>query len=279
MLTTFASSKIHVSIAAEEVFSIAGFPITNSMILGGLGILVMLMVFLHVTRQLKRGGKKSSLTKLTQWAVEGMYKNIFDIIDDKKIARSIAPLALTIFFTVLFTYWISVLPGVGTITYNGVLLFRGLPADLNFTFALAIITIVAVQFYAIRQHGFFGNIGRYAINPFKNPVGAVEGALEFVGEFSRMISLSFRLFGNALAGEVLLIVAIVLANYVSPTFLPALIIFELFIGFIQAYVFYVLTLIFASLAVAGHGSHEDEKTATPENVRSLDDLKTSQAQR
>ena len=165
-------------------------------------------------------------------------------------------MALTIFFTVLITYWLAVLPGVGSITIGGVPLFRGLPADLNFTFALAIITIVTGQLYAIKHHGVFGNAGRYLKNPLKDPIGAFEGILEFVGEFSRLVALSFRLFGNAFAGEVLLLVIAVLTSYFGALVLPAFIAFELFIGFIQAYVFFVLTLIFTSLALITHGGHD-----------------------
>jgi F-type H+-transporting ATPase subunit a len=108
-------------------------------------------------------------------------------------------------------------------------LFRALPADLNFTFALAIITIIASQIYAVRKHGFFGNIGRYLKNPIKDPIGAFEGILEFVGvSFSRLVALSFRLFGNAFAGEVLLLLIAVLTSYFASVVLPFFMAFELF---------------------------------------------------
>ena len=199
---------------------------------------------------------------MVQWAFEGMYKPIRDIVPDEKIARSIAPLALAIFFTVLATYWVSVLPGVGeAITWHGKPLLRGLPTDLNFTLALAIISMAAVQFYAVKTHGFFGNAGRYFINPLKNPIGAFEGLLELIGEFSRLIALCLRLFGNAFAGEVLLTIAAVLTGYFATLSLPLFMAFELFIGFIQAYVFYILTLIFASLATASHGTSSSAHSA------------------
>ncbi len=180
------------------------------------------------------------------------------IIGDKKTARSIFPIAITMFFAVIVTYWITILPGVGSISWNGTPMFRGLPADLNFTFALAIITIVASQVYAVKHHGFFGNIGRFFKNPIKDPIGAFEGVLEFIGEFSRLVALSFRLFGNAFAGEVLLMVVAVMAGYFAAVALPFFLAFELFIGFIQAYVFFVLTLIFTSLAIQTHGDHASD---------------------
>jgi F-type H+-transporting ATPase subunit a len=153
---------------------------------------------------------------------------------------------------------LSILPGVGTVTFNGVPVFRALVADLNFTFALALITMIAVQLYAIKKMGLFGNAKRYLRNPFKDPIGAFEGFLELIGEFSRGLALSFRLFGNAFAGEILLMVAGLLTGYFASLALPIFMAFELFIGFIQAYVFFVLTVIFTSLAQETHGAHDDD---------------------
>lgn len=267
----FAESNIHISLPAEAVFHIGPVAITNSMILGALGALLMLWGLLFVTSKIRKG-QKNVFVSTVQWLFEFLYKSTVDMLDgDKVLARRVAPIAITMFFLVLATYWISILPGVGSIKWDGVLLFRGLPADLNFTFALAIITIVASQVFAITRHGFFGNIGRYVKNPFKDPISAFEGILEFVGEFSRLIALSFRLFGNAFAGEVLLMVISVLASYFATIALPFFMGFELFIGFIQAYVFYVLTVIFTSLAVAVHGGHDESPTSdhSPADAKQL----------
>lgn len=263
-----AFAEVKIELPAAKLFDLGPLPITNTMLMGALGIIVMLVVLFYARNNVKNG-KHNFVTGLVQWAVEGMYGQVLDIIPNKKVAKSIAPLALSIFFTVLFTYWISIIPGVGeSITYNGHPLLRGLPTDLNFTFALAIITIVAVQIYAIKSHGFFGNAGRYFINPLKNPIGAFEGLLELVGEFSRLIALSLRLFGNAFAGEVLLAIITMLSGWFAGLSLPFFMAFELFIGFIQAYVFFVLTCIFAALGTASHGhsdhAHSDDLTAKNE---------------
>lgn len=268
ILTTFAaSSEPHISLAAEEIFKLGPVSITNSIILGVIGVGVTVALLFYVANMLQNG-KRNFVTGVVQWAFEGFYGQAEEIIGDKTTARRIFPLAITMFFVILVTYWLSVLPGVGTITVNGTPLFRALPADLNFTFALAIITVVASQVYAVRKHGFFGNVGRYLKNPIKDPIGAFEGILEFIGEFSRLVALSFRLFGNAFAGEVLLLLIALLTGYVAGLVLPFFMAFELFIGFIQAYVFFVLTLIFTSLALATHGDHSSSDhspavTATP----------------
>jgi F-type H+-transporting ATPase subunit a len=264
MLQTVAAAELHISLAAETIFHVGSFAVTNALILGVIGIAAMLVMLFYVTGKVKRG-KYNRFVGLVQLAFEALLKAVHDVIPDPVLARKIAPLAITIFFTVLVTYWISILPGVGPITWNGTPLFRGLPADLNFTFALAIITIVSSQLYAIKRHGFFGNIGRYIRNPFKDPLGAIEGFLELIGEASRMIALSLRLFGNAFAGEVLLLIAAVLTSYFATVALPFFMAFELFIGFIQAYVFFILTLIFTSLAVATHGGHDEPATTSPDH--------------
>lgn len=274
MLHGFAALDIHVSLPTDKIFFIGGLPITNSMILGMIGIIVMLAT-LGTAAWLVKNGIKNRFTGLVQWTFEGMYSTVFEIIPDKKMAKSIAPLALAIFFTVLFTYWAGVLPGVGSVQWDGKELFRGLPTDLNFTFAIAIVTMVAVQFYAIKTHGFFGNTTRYLRNPLKDPIGAFEGFLELIGEFSRLVALALRLFGNAFAGEVLLLIVAALSGYLASLSLPFFMIFELFIGFIQAYVFYMLTLIFAALATASHGDHSPDHP-TPNDAQSENGTRVAQ---
>lgn len=271
MLQHFALTGVHTSLPTETIFYIGPLPVTNAMLLGGLGVVLMVVSLVYAARKLTHG-QTNIFVGLVEWAVEGMYSTVLDIIPDKKIAHSIAPLALTIFFTVLATYWVGILPGVGAITVghgeHAAPLLRGLPSDLNFTFAIAIITLVAAQVYAVKTHGFFGNAGRYLVNPIKNPIGAFEGILEFIGEFSRLIALSLRLFGNAFAGEVLLMIVAALSGAFSAFSLPFVMLFELFIGFIQAYVFFMLCLIFTALATASHGSHEDAHTPSPNRAAS-----------
>lgn len=257
----FASANVHISFVAEPVFHIGNFTVNNAMTLGMIGFVLTLVLSFYAAKAAKNG-KKNVFVSLFSWMFDSLYSQVMQIIPDKKIARSIAPLAITIFIFILVNYWISILPGVGTITLDGTPVFRGLPADLNFTLALAIVTVIAVQVYAIKEMGIIGNGKRYFRNPFKDPVGAFEGLLELVGEFSRAISLSLRLFGNAFAGEILLVVIAVLAGYFSTLALPVVMVFELFIGFIQAYVFFVLTLIFTALALEGHGEEHHSEPST-----------------
>lgn len=261
--TQFAAlDSLYISIAAEPLFHIGSFPVTNGVFTGIIGGIITVALLFYVAGKVKHG-KYNRFVGLVQWVFEGLLKQIYDIIPRRDIARKITPLAVTIFFLVLVNYWLSVIPGLDSIKWNGVPVLRSLTADLNFTLGLAIITIVTVQVYAIRYLGVFSNAGRYLRNPFKDPLGATEGILEFVGEFSRGIALALRLFGNAFAGEVLLVVIAILSSYLAGFVLPFFMAFELFIGLVQAYVFFVLTLIFTSLAVShGDHAHGDEPNLT-----------------
>lgn len=259
---------LHISISSEPLFYFYGLPITNAIVTGALGVVITLLILFYVASRVKRG-KYNRFVGLVQWVFEGLLKSIDDIIPDRKLARKMTPLAITIFFFVLINYWLSVLPGLDTITWNGVPVLRSLTADLNFTLGLALITVVTVQIYAIKYLGVFGNGHRYFRNPFKDPIGSFEGILELIGEISRGSALALRLFGNAFAGEVLLIVIAVLTSYFATVTLPFFMAFELFIGFIQAYVFFVLTLIFTALAVTTHGSEPSDHSPVPPKKKAL----------
>lgn len=260
-IATTLAAGLHIDIKTATLFEVAGFPVTNAMLTGLLGMATFIGLFGYAAYSVKNG-RKNRLTSIVQWAFEGMYGQIESIIPDKKIARGIAPLALTMFFYVLISYWMSVLPGLDSIKWNGQPVLRSVAADLNFTFALAILSLVATQWYAVRQLGGIGNLKRYFRNPFNDPIGTFEGLLELIGEFSRYTALSLRLFGNAFAGEVLLLVMVVLTSYGALLTLPIFIVFELFIGLIQAYIFFILTVIFTYLAVQGHGeSHSSDHQA------------------
>ncbi len=259
MLNNFAALDLHISIASEALFHIGNFPVTNALVTGIVGVAITLAILFYVAGKVKKG-KYNRFVGLIQWVFEGLLAQIDGVIADKKLARKITPLAVTIFFVVLVNYWLSVIPGLDSIKLNGVPILRSLTADLNFTLGLAIITVISVQMYAIKYLGVLGNGGRYFRNPLKDFVGSFEGILELIGELSRGTALALRLFGNAFAGEVLLIVIAALTSYAASVTLPFFMAFELFIGFIQAYVFFILTLIFTSLAVSHE--HGDEPNIT-----------------
>ena len=249
MINNVVADAVHISIKAEPVFNVGGVNITNSVLMIGVGLVVLLVWLGTAVHKVKRGDnlmRMGFFSRLAVWCFSGLYKTCKEGIPDKRVCRFIAPIAITMFFYIGIQYYVELLPIVGeAIMYNDTAMLRGPVADLNFTFALAIVAIIAIQIAATIIHGFRGNIGRYLRNPLKDPIGFFEGLLEIVAEFSRLISLSMRLFGNVLAGEVLIVIVSWLAGYVSPAVLPFIYIFEMFIGGIQAYVFFSLTVVFA----------------------------------
>ena len=258
MIDIMANASLHVSVKADEIFTIFGFPVTNSHMLGAVGLIVLVWLMFR-TRAAALGKKKHTFaTRLMNWTFDGLYNTVGQVIPDRKWARKVAPLCITIFFFIVAQYWLGLLPIIGPITVgaHGTPLFRGGVADLNMTFGLAIVTIVAVQVYAFKYLGFKGNMGRYFVNPLKDPIMSFVGILELVAEFSRMLGLSFRLFGNVFAGEILLAVIAYMAKFASPAALQPFYLFELFIGGIQAYIFFMLSTVFISLGLAHHDADE-----------------------
>jgi F-type H+-transporting ATPase subunit a len=174
---------------------------------------------------------------------------------------------------VAFNAWLSLIPGFGsiTLTAHGVKheLIRGANTDVNTPLAIAFVSFVFVEYYGLKTlgikylrkfvnvGGFFGSVGHVFKGKFKKGLsglfsGVIDmfvGGLETLSEFIRIVSFTFRLFGNMTAGEILIMVAAFLLPMVIGWMVYGL---ELFIGFIQALVFSGLTLAFASMAVSSH---------------------------
>jgi F-type H+-transporting ATPase subunit a len=225
------------------------------MLLGLLGTAIVVSLLLYTKKRIE-SNKHNRLSVAILWLYEIMFGTVVEVLGSREKALKLAPLAITMFLIVMINNWMGLLPFVGPVTYHGEPLFRGLASDLNFTAALAIITMTTAQLWAIKTHGFFGNLGRYFGNPFTDPMHAFEGFLELVSEFSRLIALAMRLFGNVFGGEVLLVVMGFITTYASPVTLPPFMLLELFVGAIQAYVFFMLTVVFVALASEPHHSPE-----------------------
>ncbi|MDD2766990.1 MAG: F0F1 ATP synthase subunit A [Candidatus Moranbacteria bacterium] len=244
---------MEISIAAEKLFSIGTFPVTNAFLIG-----VLVSIFLvSVTQLVVR--KKTLVPRGIQNILEIIFEALLDLIEsvtqDKKQARQFFPLIATIFLFVLLANWVGLLPGLGTVGlshindgHSTIIPFlRSTSADLNFTLALSLITVLTVQFTGIAALGIVRYGKKFFVSPFHKPygIGTLVGVLELVSEVGKTISFTFRLFGNVFAGEVLLTVML----HLVPFFLPLPFMFlEIFVGFIQAIVFSMLTLVFLKMA-------------------------------
>lgn len=244
---------MNISIAAEQLFTIGTFSVTNALLIGAV-VSVLLMIFL--TRVM---GRLQLVPGRTQNAVEIIFESLINLVEsvtqDKKQARQFFPLVATIFLFVLFSNWAGLLPGVGTVGVMGdhhghatiIPFLRSTSADLNFTLALSLITVITVQFTGIIALGLRKYGAKFFVSPFHKPyvIGTLVGILELVSEIGKTISFTFRLFGNVFAGEVLLTVMLHLVPYFLP--IPFLMM-EIFVGLIQAIVFAMLTLVFLKMA-------------------------------
>lgn len=247
---------LQISLKAEDIFHIGGFAVTNALFLSFL-VLVLLVVLGFVLRsrlKLIPGGAQN----LFEYLVDGALGIMDSVLGDRRVSEKYFPLVFTIFIFILFSNWLGLLPGVGSLvvhtTDGTVPLLRSPASDLNFTLALALIAITFVNGASSVANGLKSRLSVFF--NFKSPVDFFIGILELVSEFGKIISLTFRLFGNVFAGEVLLAIMAFLVPYAVP--LPFMFL-ELFVGFIQAFVFGMLTTVFVAGALATHGEEAHEK--------------------
>lgn len=244
---------ITVVLKAEQLGSVFGFPITNALVMTWVAMALLIgFAFLFGRSLLLIPGKFQAGV---EWAIEGALAYMSEVLESEELARRFFPLIASIFLFVAFMNELEFFPGVGSFGFvhagNFLPLLRTPTTDLNFTLALAFISFFTIEITGIATLGFFKYAGKY-VN-LKSPIGFVVGLIEFMSNLGRLISFSFRLFGNIFAGEVMILVA----GYFLPYFLPApLMIFEMFIGLVQALVFAMLTLFFIKLAIAEpHEAH------------------------
>ncbi len=196
--------------------------------------------------------------------------NIVESAAGKSYARKIFPLIGGAFIFILFANYSGLLPGMKTIYFEGfsgdregVLLFRAPTADLNMTLAMALVTFFAVQIAGVSSHGVGGRLKHMATGPWW--LAWLLFLIEVVSELSRIVSLSFRLFGNIFAGEVLLGVMYTITNAIKISVIglviPVIFIYvEVLFGAIQALVFALLTMIYIVLAAAHDDDHGDAES-------------------
>lgn len=236
-------SGIHVVLKAEEVFNFFGFPITNSLLMTWITVAILIIFAFLFRNSLKMVPGK--LQAAVEWLFEGVLNYMAETLENEKLARRFFPLVMTIFLFVFLANELAFLPGVGSLLVHDIPLFRAPAADLNMTLALATIAFFTIEITGVVVLGFFKYAGKY-VN-FRSPVDFVVGIIELLSNIGRLISFSFRLFGNIFAGEVMIAVAAFFLAYLLPVPLMA---FEVFVGFIQAVVFAMLTLFFIKIAIA-----------------------------
>lgn len=240
---------MEISLKAEELFSIGGFNMTNGLLLALIVSLILIVSAVIFRSKIKLVPGKIQV--VIEAGIEALLGLMGSVLGSREAAEKYLPLIATIFIFILTSNWLGLLPGVGSFYlkegHATVPLLRSPAADLNFTLALAIIAVFATNFFGIVILGIFKHLKKF-IN-FSSPINFFVGILEFLSEISRVISFSFRLFGNIFAGEVLLTIMFFLLPYIVPV--PFLML-EMFFGMIQAFIFAMLTLVFLASHTAVH---------------------------
>lgn len=244
---------MNISLAAEPIFHLGSFVFTNTLMMSWL--VVLLVVVACMVLRARIASVPRGFQNVAELAVEKFLGFIESVTQSREQARKFFPIVGTIFVFVILSNLIEIVPGLGTIglfeQHEGktvlVPFIRSMSADLNFTLAIAICAVFAVQIFGIAGIGFAKYAGKFIT--FRGPIEFFVGLLELVSEVAKVISFAFRLFGNIFAGEVLLTVVLFLVPYLVP--LPFLLL-EIFVGFIQALVFSMLTLVFLKMAVTEH---------------------------
>lgn len=252
-------ASLNISISAEPIAHFFGLTITNSLLTGWIVTLVLAVFVYLFSRQIKEKGAPTRLQSVIELIIEGLFGMVESIAGSAK-AKRFFPLVATLFIFILFSNWSGLLPGLASIGFreelHGASVFipywRAPTADINTTLALGLITMVMVQVYGYKYLGL-----KYfkKFFDFSNPINFFVGILELISDISKIISFTFRLFGNIIAGEILLMVMAMLVPVLGPTPFIAL---EIFVGFIQALVFMMLASVFINMATLGHGDGDHE---------------------
>lgn len=262
-----SSEVIHeATVFAEPIVHFGGFTVTNAMINSWIVVLVIIILTLSLKAKAKLvPGKMQNIWEVM---IDGFLSTFDSITNSREKSMRFFPFVFAFFIFILFNNWIGLIPGVGTfgqiVSEHGekvfVPYFRGATADVNTTFALASIGVVVSHILGVMAIGWWGYLnkfinlkalieipGKVAKDPtvlIINPIKVFVGLIEIVGELAKVASLSFRLFGNIYAGEVLLasMSAILAFGLPIPFYFM-----EVIVGLVQAVVFAMLILAFLTM--------------------------------
>lgn len=275
-------------LAAEPIFHIGEFAITNSHINSTITMVGFVVFAIVIYMSVKRSSGKAptGILNFFESVLETLYQYFDTVTQSRKKTIQFLPLVGTLFFFILVSNWIGLLPGIGSIgrylVHHGevvlIPLFRPATTDLNMTLAMAIIAVSVSHFLGIAVIGFFKYFNKFVkvgdlwhaiktMQPMVILTAIIEffvGMLEIVSEVAKLLSLSLRLFGNVFAGEVLLTVLAGILPFILPLPFIGL---EILVGVVQATVFAMLTLVYLTVAtteVASHHSeHKEDLEPTP----------------
>ncbi len=253
---------LNIDLRPEYVLSIYGFPLSNTFLTSLVVILILTVVSIWFYAH--ANDHKHIFVNSMRIIIYELLKLTDSVTQDRQLSKKILPLIASFFIFIITANLFELVPGfLGSFYVDTgsarLSLLRSPNSDLTTTLALAIISVVAIQIFSIQALGIKGYLKRF-IN-LTNPIQFILGFFELISEVVKVLSFSFRLFGNIFAGEVLLLVIAFLIPYIIP--LPFMIL-EVFVGTIQAFIFSVLTLTFIQTSTIKHldRNNSEEVVAT-----------------
>ena len=261
---------------AEPIAHIGSFTVTNALFTSWVSVVILIILAVIIRLKIKQIPK--GIQNLFEYIIEGAESLADQVTGSRKITEKAFPIVFAVFLIVLINNWLGILPlgGIGfvEVTEHGktfIPLFRSGTADINGTLPLAILSVLGANLFGILSIGLWKTINKYVnlkalgeiftkirkdpMVLMTAPIMFFVSALELIGECAKIASLSFRLFGNIFAGEVLLASMGAIIAYILPT--PFLLL-EVFVGIIQAFIFAILTLVYYTIASQDHDEHEEE---------------------
>jgi len=262
---------------AEPIAHFGSFTVTNSLFTSWIVVIILVIISIVVRTRIKKIPK--GIQNLFEILIEEAHSLCDQVTNSRIITNKAFPVVFAIFMFVLLNNWFGILPlgGLGLIEIGEhgkifIPLFRSGTADINGTLPLAIMSVIGANIFGIISIGLWKTINKYVNlsvlgSIFKKvrkdplilmtaPVMFAVGLLELVGEFAKVASLSFRLFGNVFAGEVLLASMGAIIAYILPT--PFLLL-EVLVGVIQAFIFAILTLVYYTISSMDHEEHDEKE--------------------
>ncbi len=245
-------SGLHIQLAAEQLGSVFGIPVTNTLLTAWVVMALLIVAGYFIGRRV------SLIPNKVQNAFEMLFEFVLQYMEEtlgsRALARRFFPLIVTLFLFIFAANLFEFLPFMEalrfTVVGESVPLLRSVNTDLNVTLALALIVFLTIEITGVVCLGFLKYWSKF-VNLRGGVLGFLIGLIEFVSNLARLISFSFRLFGNIFAGGILIAVALAFVPLILPV---PIMLFETFVGLIQAAIFALLTLAFIKIAItdAGH---------------------------
>ena len=260
---------------AEPISHLGNFTLTNALLSSWLAVLIIITLAVILKKKLRE--VPNTLQNIFEIIVEGALDLCDQVTNNRAISMKVFPLAISVFFFVLVNNWLGLLPigGFGLLEKSNeglafIPFLRGGTADVNTTIALAVMAVIGANLFGIFSIGIWKIFNKYVnvkalgqiftkIRKDKTviivaPITFFVGLLELVGEFAKIASLSFRLFGSVFAGEVLLASMAALFAYILPV--PFLFL-EILVGVIQALIFSMLLVVYFTISATDHEEHAE----------------------